>query len=113
MTSCKNPLAQINFRIPSASAGDSQRGLHSPRHKPWFETGAAPVRFDWVKLERSLQWGAFQRLVRLLQQRDNDLLVIVGPFNEHMVEEQNGTRYQELKDLLDAALMQRKQGQAG
>ena len=38
-----------------------------------------------MDLGSSLQWAAFQRTVALLQDRGNDVLVIVAPFNEHMI----------------------------
>ena len=41
--------------------------------------------FDWVSLEDSLQWQAFLRLVALLEQRGNDLVIVMGPFNEHIM----------------------------
>jgi len=93
----KNPLAQITFTVPSAPTDDAQRGPTSPRHKPWFSDGQGPARFEWVGLDRSLQWRAFQRVVRSLQARRNDIIVVLGPFNEHMMERENNTAYQELR----------------
>ena len=73
-------------------ADDPQRGPTSTRHKPWTAGGGTPTHFDWVSLDASLQWRAFQRTVRLLRDRGNDVFVILGPFNEHMVvEEQRPT----------------------
>src|ERR1041385_2330705 len=77
----KNPLNQITFAIPTEPAVDPDRGPGSPRHKPWSTTGEGATRFEWVALDQSLQWAAFQRLLKLLQTRGNDVLVVVGPFN--------------------------------
>ncbi len=93
----KNPLAQVAFRVPVAPAEDPQRGPRSPRHKPWFQ-GSGPARFDWVSLESSLQWRAFQRLVKTLRERGNECLVVVGPFNEHLVAAESRPGFQRLRD---------------
>lgn len=59
----KNPFSQITLAVPGEPAIDPERGPASPRHKPWSNTGQGSTRFEWVELERSLQWAAFQRLV--------------------------------------------------
>jgi hypothetical protein len=94
----KNPLAQITFRVPVEPAEDPERGPKSERHKPWSTTGQGSTRFEWVTLDQSLQWAAFQRLVRLLRSRGNDLLVIVGPFNEHIMSQDNQLEFRGLRD---------------
>jgi hypothetical protein len=105
--SYKNPLALINFQVPSAPRDDPQRGPKSPRHKPWSENGGV-APFEWVDLNTSLQWNAFQRLVRTLRQRDNDVFVILGPFNEHMVAEESRAPYRKLRDGAAAWLQENK-----
>lgn len=100
----KNPLAQITLRVPAAPALDPERGPASARHKPWSTTGEGSTRFEWVTLESSLQWAAFQRLTRLLRARGNDVLVVVGPFNEHMMAEENRPAYRALRDGVAAWL---------
>ena len=98
----KNPFAQITFTIPPEPADDPERGPGSPRHKPWSGTSGSPgegtTRFEWVDLDQSLQWAAFQRLVKLLESRDNDVLVLVGPFNEHIMAEENRPAFRRLRD---------------
>ena len=96
--SYKNPLAQITFRVPVAPADDPKRGPTSPRHKSWTEGGASPARFEWVDLEGSLQWASFQRLVAILRARGNDLMVVLGPFNEPMIASENQAKYRALRD---------------
>ena len=93
----KNPLAQIKFRVPTAPAVDPQRGPDSSRHKPWFSDGQGTTRFEWVGLDRSLQWQAFQRVVATLRERGNDVLVVLGPFNEHLLAEDNRAVYQQIR----------------
>ncbi|MBI4664093.1 MAG: hypothetical protein HY735_35300 [Verrucomicrobia bacterium] len=93
----KNPLAQITFAIPPEPAGDPERGPGSPRHKPWSATGEGSTRFEWVEPETSLQSAAFKRLVKLLQSRGNDVLVLIGPFNEHIMAGENRPAFRRIR----------------
>ena len=104
----KNPLSQITLRVPSAPLEDPLRGPKSPRHKPWSETGQGTAQFEWVDLKASLQWRAFQRVVETLRNRGNDLLVIIGPFNEHIMAEENRPAYRNLRDNAAHWLTQQK-----
>lgn len=104
----KNPLAQLTLHVPVAPASDPERGPASARHKPWSTTGEGSTRFEWVPLEASLQWAAFQRLTQLLRARGNDVLVIVGPFNEHLMTEDNRAAYRQLRDGVGAWLRTEK-----
>ncbi len=94
----RNPLSNILLEVPVAPPVDPERGTASLRHKPWSTTGQGTARFDWVPIESSLQWAAFQRLTRLLVERGNDLLVVIGPFNEHMMAEENAPRFRKFRD---------------
>lgn len=102
----RNPLAQITLVVPACPQDDPQRGLKSVRHKPWSTDGQATTRFEWVPLESSLQWHAFQRVVSRLRERGNDVLVVVGPFNEHMMTVENRATYQGIRDGIAAWLRQ-------
>jgi hypothetical protein len=93
----KNPLSQITFVVPAAQSVDPQRGPTSPRHRAWTESGQGPAHFDWVGLDSSLQWHAFQRVVSTLRGRGNDVLVVLGPFNEHMVAPDSAAGYNEIR----------------
>ena len=94
----KNPLAQITLTVPSEPLVDPERGPASPRHKPWSTNAEGSTRFEWVELNQSLQWAAFQRLVKLLQSRGNDVLVVVGPFNEQIMAGENRATFRHLRD---------------
>ena len=96
----RNPLAPIRSGIPVEPATDPQRGPSSPRHKPWSAAGAEPVQFDWVDLDSSLQWQAFQRAVLLLRSRGNEVIVILGPFNQHMIEPDQQPMYRSIRDRI-------------
>ena len=104
----KNPLAQIALRVPCAPANDPQRGPASPRHKAWSDGNSGATHFDWVKLNSSLQWAGFRGLVTLLQARGNQVFVIVGPFNEHMMDAESRKTCQLMRDEIGAWLSQNK-----
>ena len=110
----RNPLSQITLSVSSAPRDDPQRGPGSPRHKPWFDDGdlhhtpaatrnaleddaQGTTRFEWVELGSSLQWQAFQRVIGRLRERGNDVLVVLGPFNEHIMAAENRPAYRELR----------------
>jgi hypothetical protein len=94
----KDPLAQITLKVPTGPVLDPDRGPNSKRHKPWSEDGRPTTRFDWVDLDASLQWQAFKRLIGTLRSRGNDVLVVLGPFNEHMLLEENRPAYRKIRD---------------
>lgn len=82
-----NPWDQI--RLAPAQPKDE------PHSDPvaWTERGIQPQDIPWIDLDTSLQWQAFQATADLLRQRGNRLLVIVGPFNEHMLTGASRQRY--------------------
>ena len=94
--SYKFPLKQIALTVPSAPRDDPQRGTGSSRHQPWTSTIKSPTQFEWVDLETSLQWGAFRRLVETLRARGNKVLVVLGPFNEHIIAEASLPPYRKM-----------------
>jgi hypothetical protein len=52
----------------------------------WTARGLEKQDLPWVGLDTSLQWRFFRRAVGILQGRGNHVFVLVGPFNEHMLE---------------------------
>ena len=53
---------------------------------PWTDRGIGQQDYEWVSLDDSLQWQAFVRTIRLLQKRDNRVIVLIGPFNAHILD---------------------------
>jgi len=104
--SYRNPLAQVSLTVPSAPLDDPQRGPKSPRHKAWSADGQGPTRFEWVDLDSSLQWHGFQRMIRQLRVRGNEVLVLLGPFNEHLIAEDNQPAYRKIREGIAAWLEQ-------
>ncbi len=100
----RNPIEPLKGGLPSEPQSDPQRGPDSPRHKRWNAGGGELTHFEWVSLDKSLQWQAFTRLIKLLQSRNNDVFVILGPFNEHMIAEDQRLGYFNLRDSAAAAL---------
>ncbi len=93
----KNPLSRITLVVPSGEEDDADRGPGSERHKPWTAGGPHKTAFEWVDLESSLQWAALKRAVKLLRDRGNDVLVVVAPFNEHMIAEAGLGKYRAIR----------------
>lgn len=73
---------------------------------PWTEKDTRLQSFDWVSPSDSLQWDFFKRSVTTLQRRGNSVFVLVGPFNEHMLTEENRNAYQALEAQISAWLEQ-------
>jgi hypothetical protein len=93
-----NPVRPLTRGLPPAD--DSLR--HLPQ--PWYQSGITPQDFPWVDLDSSLQWHAFQRVVKVLRRRGNRAFVLVGPFNEHLLTPASRQRYQAVKAAIAAWL---------
>ena len=100
----RNPLAPLTLTVPASPSEDTKRGPRSRRHKPWTATSDGLTQFAWVPLDTSLQWGAFQRTVALLRSWGNEVLVLVGPFNEHMLTADNRVTYRQWRSGIVAWL---------
>jgi hypothetical protein len=59
--------------------------------------------YDWVAPETSLQWEFFRRSVDLLRRRGNQVFVLVGPFNEHILARE--TNVHEYQSKIKAAVV--------
>jgi hypothetical protein len=94
----RNPLSRITLKVPGEPPNDPLRGPSSSRHRPWTADGGTPTHFDWVELNASLQWRAFQRTIALLRSRGNDVFVVVGPFNENMIAVDQRPTFHRLRD---------------
>ena len=68
-------------------AGPTDTADDEPAETPlsWTERGIAVQDFDWRSLADSVQWRYFRALVALLLERGNRVVVLVGPFNEHLL----------------------------
>ncbi len=93
-----NPLNQVTLALPSPDELPSPE----PDARPWNEKGIRPTNPDWVPLEESLQWRFFQQTIKLLQQRGNQVFVIIGPLNEHMFKEKGLAGYHQRVQIIAA-----------
>ena len=77
-----------------------------PRHEPisWKKSGIQEQDYPWVDPDESLQWAGFRRTVEVLRSRHNEVFVVVGPFNEHLLSEASGKRWRDVKMKLAAWL---------
>lgn len=97
-----DPLRAITLTLPPS--GNKLR--HKP--EPWTQQGIAPQDFPWVARDASFQWRMFQRAIATLQQRKNHVIVLIPPFNEHMLTAGSRARFAALKTDIQAALRQAK-----
>ncbi len=88
-----DPLRAVTLELPSANEPPSPK----PVAKPWTKAGIAKISPEWVELDGSLQWQFFRRAVEILRLRGNRVFVLVGPFNEHMLDETSLQVYEERK----------------
>jgi hypothetical protein len=96
---CANPLAALQ---PHLVAAATDRPQHDAA--PWTERGIPRQSFDWVDLDTSLQWCCFRRTVEVLRKRGSRVFVLVGPFNEHLLEPASLAVYAERKRQVAAWL---------
>lgn len=61
-------------------------------------TNSTSTNVAWVTLDSSLQWRFFRRAVEQLRQRGCRLFVLVGPLNEHMLNDEDAATYEQIKD---------------
>jgi hypothetical protein len=93
-----NPVAAMGEGLPTAD--------DPLRHEPisWTARGVEKQDFAWVDLETSLQWRFFREAVEILRARGNKVFVLVGPFNEHMLNDESLKVYAERKHTVAAWL---------
>ncbi len=96
----ENPAAAVTLEFPSPDEPPSPE----PVAEPWTEQGIGMFNPPWVDPAESFQWRSFERSLELLQSRGNRVFVLVGPFNEHMLEPQSLAAYEQFKRRIDARL---------
>jgi hypothetical protein len=72
-----NPLSSVTLRLPASDDYERPNAAVRPG------AGQDKITVQWVELETSLQWLFFRRSVQLLKERNNQVFVLIGPFNEH------------------------------
>jgi len=98
----ENPFKQITGKLPPPSDELRQEPIS------WSARGITKQNMSWVDLKDSLQWASFRKSVEVLLNRGNTVLVVVGPFNEHLLTDASRVKYSELKQGIEAWLRERK-----
>ncbi len=98
----ENPLGPLGRSLPKPS--DALRS----EQVDWRGRGLREHGFEWVVLEQSLQWRQFRQTLETLRQRDNEVVVLVGPFNEHMLTAESLAAYEQIKAGIGAYLTEKK-----
>jgi len=93
-----NPLTPLRAGLPAPLPA----GEPVPPQRPDAE--ARKQNPAWVEPENSLQWRFFQRSILWLRERNCDVFVLVGPFNEHTLGEQSIARYAGINSEIEAWL---------
>jgi len=102
----EHPYAAPWERLARPLPGPDEPPSPVPVAKPWTQQGYAKFNAAWVDLDTSIQWNAFKRAVHHLRARKNRLLVVVGPFNEHMLTAESLNRYRARKAAVQAWLIE-------
>jgi len=85
-----NPLNRISIEPPTLAKEQD------PDSKSRIGKGQVKQSLPWIEFETSLQWWAFQHILALLELRGNEVFVIVGPLNEHVLDPASIQKYKEL-----------------
>jgi len=96
-----NPLKAVTCKLPPPS--DELR-----KEPVAWSTRIPRENMPWVDLAGSVQWSSFRRTVAPLQKRGNSVMVLVGPFNEHLLKDPSRVKYAELKRGIEEWLKERK-----
>jgi hypothetical protein len=96
----ESPLAPVTLDLPSPDELPSPR----PDARPWSAKGIVQHSPEWVDLDKSIQWRFFRRTVEVLHRRGNEVFVVVGPYNEHMLTPKGLRGYDALKGQVAAWL---------
>lgn len=78
---------------------------HSPP-APWTTKGIGEQDYAWVELDKSYQWSSFKKAINILKSRNNEVLVIVGPFNGYMMTKECLVHYQAVRSEIESWLKQ-------
>ncbi len=90
------PFAELTRSLPEPA------GAPEPTGGTWVEKGAKKQDVTWVDLDTSLQWRFFGRAIDVLHTQGNVVFVLVGPFNEHMLNEKDAADYDAIKTQVAA-----------
>ena len=97
-----NPVTTLAGGLPAPQAAAPEQG------SSWLERGAKTRDVAWVELDSSLQWRLFRQTIEHLQARGARVFVLVGPFNEHMLNADSRAAYNDIKRGIETWLQEAK-----
>ena len=100
----ENPCASPVSKILRGPDPPDELPAQRPVAESWTGKRMPQASPAWVDLTGSLQWRSFKRTIVILQNRGNRVFVLVGPFNEHMLEEESLAIYRNRKREVGAWL---------
>ncbi len=77
---------------------------HVNRSDSWSAIQKIEMDYNWVMPYESRQWPAFLRTAQLLKERDNEVVVLLGAFNTHLLSEESLEACYSLMDYVQNAL---------
>ena len=83
----KNPVSQVSFSV------DPIEKEHRNSTEDWSDKGITKQDWDWVTLDKSKQWAAFNGLVALLKSRNNKVCVMIGSINPYILTDKSLKQY--------------------
>jgi len=86
------------YACPIRGQESSNQPIESEQRKAWHEMGVTRRDVPFVDIASSVQWRFFKEVVALLRARGNTLFVVVGPFNEHLLEGESVACYAGMKE---------------
>jgi len=89
-----NPLARLSLNVQACERLKTNSG------RSWREKGIPPQQWNWVAPEHSRQFQAFLRTIKALRQNGNEICVMVGPINPHMLDETSLVQWRALQQQL-------------
>jgi len=98
----ESPLQAISSALPPSEDSHPQRLI------PWDQRPDALISTRFEHLKEDIQWQAFLRIVSLLESRGNQVLVLLGPMNEHMMAPRTLEIYLQLKAEMAESLRARE-----
>ncbi|MBN2643500.1 MAG: SGNH/GDSL hydrolase family protein [Victivallales bacterium] len=88
----ENPLSKISLKVDAC-----ERNKNKNRTLDWRASGITKQNWQWLELEDSLQWKAFQQIIELLRKRNNELCVMIGPINPYILTPESLKLYRDLQ----------------
>ena len=91
----RSPVSAISLEVPAPE--------NRPKRRPisWQERGIKKQDFLWVETENSFQWRSFKKVIETLKSRNNEVFVLIGPFNTFILTQESFNRYNATKNKVE------------